>query len=74
MYRFSSSTEDMCIRKIEAGIRGIKNGTKSPKDAEVGKWLAKLKPLNEGMYDDLLAKYKVVKESYDKKKTQNKFG
>lgn len=67
MYRFGNTTEDMCIQKIEGAIRGIKLGTKKPEDTGIGKFLAKLKPLNEAMYDDLLEKYKVVKEEYDKK-------
>lgn len=59
------STEDICIRKIEGGIRSIKNGSKTPKEAKCGVFLGKLKPLNEGMYDDLLAKYIIAKAKYD---------
>jgi hypothetical protein len=65
MYRFGNSLEDNCIRKIEAGIRALKNGSKIPEQTKCGFFLAKLKPLNEGMYDDLLQKYKKAKETYD---------
>lgn len=48
--------EDLLIRKIEGGIRGIKNGTKEPK--EIAPLLNRLKGINEGMYLDLLEEYK----------------
>lgn len=59
--------EELYIKRIENGIRGLKLGTKCPKTAEVGKWMAKLKPLNEPMYEDLLEKYSKVLEEYKKK-------
>jgi len=49
--------EEIYIKHIENGIRGIKLGTKTPEEARVGHFLAKLKPLNEFMYEDLLEKY-----------------
>ena len=57
-------TEDICIRNIEAAIRGIKMGTKKPEDvgASVKINLERLKPLNEGMHEDLMSKYKKVVE------------
>lgn len=57
MYRFGNSTEDICIQKIEAGIRGINGGTKTPQTADVAKYFTRLKPLNEGMHADLMKKY-----------------
>jgi hypothetical protein len=60
------SSEDICIRKAKAGTTAIKNGTKTPQEAEVGKFLNRLKPLNEGMYDELLTEYKAVMELYNK--------
>jgi hypothetical protein len=53
--------EDLLIRKIEGGIRGIKNGTKDPK--EIAPLLNRLRGLNEGMYDELLKSYKKALES-----------
>lgn len=63
-------TEDICIKNIEAAIRGIKMGTKKPEDVGgiVNSNLTMLKPLNEGMYDDLLGKYKNVVEANKKVK------
>lgn len=62
----AKSTEEICIERIEAGIRGIKNGTKTPQEANCGSLFIKLKPLNEAMYDDLMGKYKVAMEAYNK--------
>lgn len=67
MYRFGNSTEELCIRKIESGIRGLKNGSKTPQEANCGFFLNKLQPLNEGMYQELLGKYVQAKNEYDKK-------
>ena len=53
--------EDLLIRKIEGGIRGIKNGTKDPK--EIAPLLNRLKGLNEGMYDEVLKGYKKALDS-----------
>lgn len=66
------SLEELLIRKIESGTRGIKLGTKTPETAEVGKSLNKLKTLNEGMYIDLLNNYKAVLLTYNDKKNANK--
>lgn len=65
--RFGNSFEELCIKKIEQGIRALKLGTKTPQEAEVGKFLGKLKELNEGMADDLEAKYIKVYREYQKK-------
>lgn len=57
----------MLIRNIEAGIRGIKMGTKIPSNANVGVNLNKLKEINDGLYDDYFQKYKAVLDEYNKK-------
>jgi hypothetical protein len=64
--RYGGSTEELCIKRIESGIRGISNGTKRPEETKVGYFLNKLQPLNEGMYQELLKKYVDVKKDYDK--------
>lgn len=66
-YKFGNSIEDICIKKIEAGIRAIKLGTKTPQEANVGVLLNKLNETNQGMYQDLLTKYMEAKVEYDKK-------
>ena len=67
MYFRPKTREELCVEKIEQGIRGIKMGIVKPEDAKVGLFLAKLMPLNEMMYQDLLAQYVVVKKEYDRK-------
>jgi len=48
--------EELIIKKLTGGLLGMKNGTKKPTD--VAPWLNKLKPINPGMYEDYLVKYK----------------
>lgn len=54
------SAEELYIKHIENGIRSIKNGSKTLKEAKVGVSLMKLKEVNEGLYMDYLEKYKKV--------------
>lgn len=54
------SCEEIYINKIEGAIRGIRMGTKKPDEVKVGKYFEKLKVLNEGLYIDLMDKYKNV--------------
>lgn len=65
------STEELYVKHIECGIRAIKLKTKKPEDANVGKYLNKLREVNEGLYDDLFERYKKILESY--KKEEEKF-
>jgi hypothetical protein len=67
----AKSCEELYIGKIESGIRSIRFGTKTPKEAEVGIWLNKLKPLNIGQYDELFSKYEIEKFNYEER--QKKF-
>lgn len=70
---YSNSIEDLYIKKIEGGIRAVTNGTKTPKDSECAVYLNKLKPMNLGMYEDLLEKYKTAVELHkarEEKKNQ----
>jgi hypothetical protein len=60
------TSEELCVKTIEAGIRAIRLRTKSPKEAGVGFSLNRLKDLNLGLYEDYLAKYKRVVEDYNK--------
>lgn len=64
------ATEDLLIKKIEGAIRGIRLGTKEPKDvaSEVSHAFARLKTLNEGMHNELMEKYKNVTEDYKNRK------
>lgn len=64
------SVEDLLIKNIEGAIRGIRLGTKKPSDVgqEVSNSLSKLKSINDGMYDDLMKKYKNVVDDFNKRK------
>lgn len=66
------SIEETYVKHIECGIRAIKLRTKKPEEANVGKYLNKLRELNDGLYDDLLTNYKKILADY--KKEQEKFG
>jgi hypothetical protein len=59
--------EDTYIENIENGMRAIRLGTKKPEDTNIGFNLNKLKPLNPGMYDDLIKRYKEVLNQYKAK-------
>jgi hypothetical protein len=59
--------EEICIRKIEGGIRGIKLGTKTPMDVDITNSFNRLKEINQGMYADLMNNYKKVLEEYKKR-------
>lgn len=61
-------TEEICIKKIESGIRAISTGTKTPADSKCGFFLNQLKTLNLPMYEDLLKKYKEVLIIYNNQK------
>ena len=61
------SGEESYIKAIKGGMISIKNGEKSPKDANVGSNLNRLKAVNPGMYDDYLKEYKEVLKEYNSK-------
>ena len=62
--------EELIIKKIESGIRGIRIGTKNPNEADVGRFLNRLKEINDGLYDDYLDKYKRVMKMYNQKNSK----
>lgn len=63
-------SEDLYIKNIKNGIRGIRLGTKTPETANIGSQFTKLKPLNEGMYLELMNDYKKVVADYNLKKNK----
>lgn len=65
---FGNSIEEISIKKIKGGIRGIKNGTKTPQDANINYFLEKLKPLNIEMHCELQRQYINVVNNYNQKK------
>jgi hypothetical protein len=63
------SMEELCIENIEKGIRLIQSGKKSPKDAGLGVYFKRLRDLNDGIYEDLISKYKEVVNDYNLRNT-----
>jgi hypothetical protein len=60
--------EDVLIKRIDNDIRGIRLGTKDSKDLKTLDDLDRLKPINEGMYEELMTKLaNVVKDSSKRK-------
>lgn len=58
--------EEICIRKIESGIRALKFKTKKPSELNISQYFEKLKKTNEGMHDDLFEKYRGALTEYKK--------
>jgi hypothetical protein len=58
------TTEETYVKHIECGIRAIKLRTKNPQEANVGKYLNKLREVNDGLCDDLMERYQKVVENY----------
>ena len=63
----TKSIEEIYVRNIENGIRGIHCGTKKPEDLSVHTDLKKLQSINDGLYEDLCDKYYNTLDSYRKK-------
>jgi len=63
---YNRSGEEIYIKNIENGIRGIRLGTKKPEDVAtiVSSNLNRLNKVNEGMFEDLLKKYENVVNDY----------
>lgn len=59
--------EELLIRKVEGGIRGVRMRTKTPEEAKVMYFLNRLKEINEGLYSDYLEKYIRIHKDYNKK-------
>jgi len=67
----SLSIEEYYVKKIENGIRGIRLGTKTPKNVNLSEFFKKLKILNDGLCEDLLKKYDNVVKNYKRKIENN---
>ena len=59
--RKPKTIEEICIRKIESGIRSIRNGNRSCEDVynDIEFVLERLKHLNKGMYLELFGKLNI---------------
>ena len=49
--------EVLIIKKLDGGLRGLRNKTKTVDQARVGYYLGKLAEVNDGLYQDYLLKY-----------------
>jgi hypothetical protein len=58
--------EELYIKNIINGIRGLRLRTKTPSEVNVGSNLNRLKMVNEGLYDEYLAKYTKALKEYNK--------
>lgn len=56
--------EQKLINKIIGGTSAIKRGEKKPSEAGIGKLLNQLKPMNEGMHEELFNNYKAAVNIY----------
>ncbi len=56
------TTSELYIQKIEGFTRSIKLGSKTPTEVapQISSFFDKLKPLNDGMHEELMGKYKKV--------------
>lgn len=50
--------EQDLIKKIKGIMLGIKTGSKTPKDSNIGIYFNKLKDINKWQYESLLIEYK----------------
>ena len=62
------TTEELIVRKIESGIRGIDMGTKRPHEVNIMKDLSRLSMINDGLFDELQDKYTNTLKKYERKK------
>jgi len=58
--------EELILKKIRGGIRGIKMGTKTIDEARVMYFLEKLAKVNDGLYQDYMMEYSKVKAAMKK--------
>jgi hypothetical protein len=62
--------EELILKKINCGIRGIKMGTKTPEDARVGYFLNKLKEIDSPWYEECFNNYVKINKMYNEKKNK----
>tara|TARA_B100000767_G_C19281712_1_gene335746 strand:- start:311 stop:502 length:192 start_codon:yes stop_codon:yes gene_type:complete len=56
--------EQLTIKKIERGLRGIRLGTKTPQESKVPYFLNKLEEMNSHWHSDYIVKFEKVKRNY----------
>ena len=53
--------EELIIKKLDGGMRGLRNGTKTIEQARIMYFLEKLLEVNEGLYYDYSEAYTKIK-------------
>lgn len=56
-----ATIEDLIVKKLDGGIRGLKYGTKTVEEAKIMYYLEKLLEVNEGLYEDYFENYMKIK-------------
>ena len=59
--------ERLYIKNIENGLRGLRMGTKTPETCQCGKWLNKLRAVNEALWEDYMSDYQEHLKKYNAK-------
>jgi hypothetical protein len=58
--------EVLIVKKLDGGLRGLRNGTKTIEQARINYFLGKLLHLNEGLHDDYVQKYVTIQRNNNK--------
>ena len=59
--------EELIIKKLDGGMRGLRNGTKTIEQARIMYFLEKLLEVNEGLYYDYSEAYSKIKKDRELK-------
>ena len=54
--------EKLIIKKLDGGLRGLRNGTKTIEEAKIMYFLEKLLEVNEGLYQDYYQEYNKIQK------------
>jgi hypothetical protein len=55
--------EKLIIKKLDGGLRGLRNGTKTIEEARIMYFLGRLAEVNDGLYQDYAKEYDKIKEN-----------
>ena len=58
--------EKLIVKKLDGGLRGLRNGTKTAEEARIMYFLGRLAEVNDGLYQDYLIAYAKIKKAMDK--------
>lgn len=59
--------EELVLKKVRGGLRGLKLGTKTIQEVNLDTYLNKLEKLNKGLYLDYLTEYNRIIENIKNK-------